>query len=67
MQVRDADKYVVRFPEGMRDQIKELARVNRRSMNAEIIVALEARVQAAGEEIGVATPAALINPGIGAS
>lgn len=36
-----ADKYVVRFPDGMRDQIKAAAEANRRSMNAEIV----ARVQ----------------------
>lgn len=39
------DQYVVRFPDGMRDQIKALAKANRRSMNAEIIVAIEAGMQ----------------------
>ncbi len=39
------DQYIVRFPEGMRDQIKALAKTNRRSMNAEIIFALEARME----------------------
>lgn len=53
MQVRDADKYVVRFPEGLRDKIKALAKANRRSMNAEIVFALEERMQAAtGEALG---------------
>lgn len=35
------DKYVVRFPEGMRDKIAEAAKANNRSMNAEIIDRLE--------------------------
>ena len=38
---RDADKYVVRFPDGMRDRIAEEAKANNRSMNAEIIARLE--------------------------
>ncbi len=36
-----ADKYIIRFPDGMRDQIAEAARKNGRSMNAEIIQRLE--------------------------
>ena len=36
-----ADKYVVRFPDGMRDRIAEVAKANGRSMNAEIISRLE--------------------------
>ncbi|PZP58300.1 MAG: hypothetical protein DI597_19400 [Pseudoxanthomonas spadix] len=36
------DKYVVRFPEGMRERIAEAAKANNRSMNAEIIGRLEA-------------------------
>lgn len=35
------DQYIVRFPPGMRDQIKVNAVLNRRSMNAEIIHQLE--------------------------
>ena len=38
---RDSDKYIVRFPEGMRDRITELAKSNGRSINAEIITRLE--------------------------
>ncbi len=38
---READKYIVRFPEGMRDRIAEAAKVNNRSMNAEIVARLE--------------------------
>lgn len=38
---RDADKFIVRLPDGMRDQINEVARTSRRSMNKEIIKRLE--------------------------
>lgn len=38
---RDADKYVVRLPEGMRDRIAALAKSNNRSMNAEIVARLQ--------------------------
>lgn len=36
-----AEKYVVRFPEGMRDRIAEAAKANNRSMNSEIVARLE--------------------------
>lgn len=36
-----ADKYVVRFPDGMRDQIAEAAKAAGRSMNAEIVLRLQ--------------------------
>jgi hypothetical protein len=35
------DKFMLRLPDGMRDAIKESAKKNNRSMNAEIVVALE--------------------------
>lgn len=35
------DQYIVRFPNGLRDRIKEAAAANNRSMNAEIISRLE--------------------------
>ncbi|MEL6362305.1 MAG: Arc family DNA-binding protein [Pseudomonadota bacterium] len=35
------EKYMLRLPDGMRDTIKVIAAQNRRSMNAEIVVALE--------------------------
>lgn len=35
------DKFIVRLPEGMRDRIKTVAERNRRSMNAEIVDAIE--------------------------
>lgn len=34
---RTADKFVVRLPNGMREQIAEVARQNNRSMNSEIV------------------------------
>jgi hypothetical protein len=36
------DQYIVRFPEGMRDRIRDAAKANNRSMNAEIVARLEA-------------------------
>lgn len=35
------DRYMLRLPDGMRDRIKAAAEANSRSMNAEIIAALE--------------------------
>lgn len=41
---RTADKFVVRLPQGLRDKIAAIAETNRRSMNSEIVMALEAMV-----------------------
>jgi len=38
---RSLDKVIVRLPDGMRDRIREAAEANNRSMNAEIVAALE--------------------------
>jgi hypothetical protein len=38
---READKFVVRLPEGKREEIADAARDNHRSMNAQILVAIE--------------------------
>jgi hypothetical protein len=38
---RGSDQFILRFPDGMRDQIAKLATANGRSMNAEIIDRLE--------------------------
>lgn len=43
------DKYVVRFPEGMRDRLKAEAAKNNRSLNAEIVARLEASFDATAE------------------
>ncbi len=37
----DVEKFVVRLPSGMRNQISVVAKTNRRSMNSEIIARLE--------------------------
>ena len=52
---RLAEQFVVRFPDGMRDRLKEAAHANGRSMNAEII----ARLQLTFEQdpaLGLMTP-----------
>lgn len=38
---RNANRYIIRFPEGMRDRLKAEAEANKRSLNAEIIARLE--------------------------
>ncbi len=40
-QVKDYDKFNLRFPDGMREAIAERARLNGRSMNSEIIQVLQ--------------------------
>lgn len=44
--VKDYDKFVVRFPDGMRDAIAERAKTNGRSMNSEIIQIIEDAIAA---------------------
>lgn len=39
---RKLDQYIVRFPDGMRDQLKAEAERSKRSLNAEIVARLEA-------------------------
>lgn len=39
------DKFMLRFPDGMRDRIKEAAAENGRSMNAEIIYRLQTTLE----------------------
>lgn len=36
-----ADRFIVRFPEGMRDRLKQQAKKNRRSMNDEVLFLIE--------------------------
>ncbi|MFG1212011.1 Arc family DNA-binding protein [Xanthobacter flavus] len=51
------DQFALRFPPGLRDRIKMAAAANRRSMNAEIVIALE---KVFGDEQGdPETPASL--------
>lgn len=46
---QDSDKYIVRFPDGMRDRIAAVAKANNRSMNAEIVKCLEWALNVVGE------------------
>ncbi len=39
------EKFVIRLPKGLREQIKTLSESNRRSMNSEIIMVLEKHIQ----------------------
>lgn len=50
---RQADKYIVRLPDGMRESIRQRAAANRRSMNQEIVHYLD-RALAAGKNEGPA-------------
>lgn len=50
-QVKEYDKFVVRLPDGMRDEIAKRAESNGRSMNSEIIAAIEAWISGASEDI----------------
>ncbi|MDA9546376.1 hypothetical protein ACM43_18445 [Bradyrhizobium sp. CCBAU 45321] len=43
---RDSEKFILRMPAGMRDRIAKMAAQNGRSMNSEIIAALEKYVEA---------------------
>jgi hypothetical protein len=47
---RTADKFIVRFPDGLRERLAASARANRRSMNAELVVHLEAALAGQGGE-----------------
>ncbi|MBN9334909.1 Arc family DNA-binding protein [Devosia sp.] len=53
---REAEKYIVRFPDGMRDRLRQQAKANRRSMNSEIVHHLD-RALAAENENGPAATA----------
>lgn len=53
------DAYMLRLPDGWRDAIKARAATNRRSMNQEILIALEGLIGAtAGGDLAGLTPAA---------
>ncbi|MBL5911222.1 Arc family DNA-binding protein [Enterobacter asburiae] len=47
-QVRDYDKFMLRFPDGMRDAIAARAKSNGRSMNSEIVQILQDALDAGG-------------------
>ncbi len=44
---QDADKFIVRFPDGMRDRIADAAKAANRTMNAEIVARLQASFESA--------------------
>jgi Arc-like DNA binding dprotein len=52
---RGSDQFIIRFPDGMRDQIAKLATANGRSMNAEIIDRLEKSMAEITLESGLKT------------
>jgi hypothetical protein len=39
------EKFVIRLPSGLRDRIRQLSELNRRSMNSEIIMVLENHIR----------------------
>lgn len=39
---RDSEKYIIRFPDGMRERLHEAARINNRTLNAELVARLQA-------------------------
>ena len=43
---RQSDQFTLRFPDGMRDQVKEIAQRNRRTANAELIFLIEQGINA---------------------
>lgn len=55
MSSRDADKYIVRLPDGMRERIRQQAASNRRSMNAEIVHCLEQTIDLESEDRAAST------------
>lgn len=46
---RIADQFVVRFPAGLRDEVRQSAARNLRSMNSEIVYLLRKAIQEATE------------------
>lgn len=55
---RDADKFVLRLPDGFRDQIAAVAKESERSMNAEIVSRLK---QSINQDQQIETQEKLIN------
>ncbi|WP_050578634.1 Arc family DNA-binding protein [Sinorhizobium meliloti] len=42
---RDSDKFMLRLPEGMRERLKDLAKENNRSLNAQIVYMLQFAIE----------------------
>ncbi|MNO12939.1 Arc-like DNA binding domain protein [compost metagenome] len=65
---RTADKFVVRLPDGMREQIADVAKDNHRSMNSEIISRLKKSLDTPdsdGGTVEVDGEGVLWNPSLG--
>lgn len=48
---RESDKFVIRLPDGWRDTIKVEAKKAHRSMNAEIVAAIETAMRIKGVQL----------------
>lgn len=48
---RNTDKYMLRLPDGWREQIKTESKKAHRSMNAEIVAAIEVAMQIKGVQL----------------
>lgn len=58
------EKFVIRLPNGLRDQIRSLSEQNRRSMNSEIIMVLENHIrQKFMDQMSAANPEASFRSG----
>lgn len=60
---RTADKFVVRLPEGMREQIADVSKVHHRSMNSEIIARLESSLAEESQSAAIQVDAASLTGG----
>mgnify|MGYP003585097133 CR=1 FL=1 len=52
---RDSDKFMLRLPDGMRDQLKQAAALNNRTLNAEVVARLQLSMGTESQE-DVSTP-----------
>lgn len=60
MTIQDQDKFFLRLPDGMRDEIKAAAAANGRSMNAEIVASLSASGETLRDKFAMAALPAVI-------
>ncbi|WP_169743198.1 Arc family DNA-binding protein [Haematobacter massiliensis] len=51
MTTRESDKFMMRLPDGWRDAIKAEAKKHHRTMNAEIIAAIEVAMRIKGVQL----------------
>lgn len=61
MTYRGADQFGLRMPEGLREKVKATAKANHRSMNAEIVVAIEAAMQMTEGKVSKANSPSVID------